>query len=253
MKSLHRSLIVGFNILKTVQRNILGIKFEPETRFLSWMAGPGSICLDVGGSYGRYLYLLSRLVGPAGRVHSFEPGSESYAALSAIKRIHGLKNATIVKKAVTDKAGVSRLVVPIKVRAGGRHGLSLAYVSESLAPHCVSESIETTSLDAYCSENAVGRVDFIKCDVEGGEFLVLKGAFDILNRDKPSLLCEVNDGFIRDKFKNTSGSILDLLLGRGYSAFELVRDRLRPARQAVNGNYFFVHPSSPSFEKFRNL
>ena len=34
-------------------------------------------------------------------------------------------------------------------------------------------------------------VDFIKCDVEGGELPVLRGATQLLQRDHPDLLLEI--------------------------------------------------------------
>jgi FkbM family methyltransferase len=39
-----------------------------------------------------------------------------------------------------------------------------------------------TTLDAFCSENGIDAVDFLKIDVEGAEYRVLKGADRILQR-----------------------------------------------------------------------
>ena len=40
----------------------------------------------------------------------------------------------------------------------------------------ITESISVNTVDVYCEENNVSRIDFMKIDVEGHEFDVLSGA-----------------------------------------------------------------------------
>jgi hypothetical protein len=50
-----------------------------------------------------------------------------------------------------------------------------------------------TSLDAYCQEQGLTRVDFVKVDVEGAEMAVLRGAEQLLRRPSPPIwLIEMN-------------------------------------------------------------
>ncbi|HXB48435.1 MAG TPA: FkbM family methyltransferase, partial [Streptosporangiaceae bacterium] len=46
---------------------------EPEMLGLRDLIQPGSVCFDIGAAAGLYTLALSRLAGPKGQVHSFEP------------------------------------------------------------------------------------------------------------------------------------------------------------------------------------
>src|SRR4051812_3706382 len=49
--------------------------YEPEILdFFRTHVRPGDVFLDVGGHFGLHALLASRLVGPTGAVHTFEPG-----------------------------------------------------------------------------------------------------------------------------------------------------------------------------------
>ena len=50
-----------------------------------------------------------------------------------------------------------------------------------------SETVQTTTLDAYVRENKIPSVDFIKLDTEGAELEILKGAKTSIARYKPIL------------------------------------------------------------------
>jgi hypothetical protein len=62
--------------------------------------------------------------------------------------------------------------------AGGRHHRSNAPMS---------------TIDTWCAQNAIARVSFIKVDVEGFEPSVIEGAVTTIDRDRPSLLLEIED------------------------------------------------------------
>jgi hypothetical protein len=51
---------------------------------------PGDICLHFGGSDGRHSYLLSKQIGPEGKVHIYEPSNYSYKIMTRLMiRWHG--------------------------------------------------------------------------------------------------------------------------------------------------------------------
>src|ERR1700759_2688689 len=70
MIGMHRSALTT-GVVKVLARHTPYL--ESEMLGLSSLVGPGSVCLDVGSATGLYTLVLSRLVGPAGKVHSFEP------------------------------------------------------------------------------------------------------------------------------------------------------------------------------------
>jgi FkbM family methyltransferase len=52
-------------------------------------------------------------------------------------------------------------------------------------------SCPTRTLDAYCSDHEIDRVHFIKADIEGAEWPMLKGGTEALNKSKPVLFLEI--------------------------------------------------------------
>jgi hypothetical protein len=45
------------------------------------------------------------------------------------------------------------------------------------------EQVRITTIDAFCRQRSIGRIDFLKLDVEGHELAVLQGAQDLIARD----------------------------------------------------------------------
>jgi non-homologous end joining protein Ku len=58
----------------------------------------------------------------------------------------------------------------------------------------ISEQVDMVAVDGFCMENKIERVDFIKCDTEGSETRVIKGAQDSIKKFRPFILCEVDIG-----------------------------------------------------------
>jgi len=50
--------------------------------------------------------------------------------------------------------------------------------------------VEAVSVDEYVGKS--GAPDFIKCDVEGAEVEVFRGAAKLLNERRPIILCEMH-------------------------------------------------------------
>jgi hypothetical protein len=76
------------------------------------------------------------------------------------------------------------------------------------------------ALDSYITEHKIGAVSLIKIDVDGHECQVLRGARNLLRRDKPILLMEIMPYGLDE-----AGASLDDLLGilrvHGYSLYDL--------------------------------
>jgi len=58
-----------------------GLRGEEEKQFLERHVKPGMRVLDIGANQGIYSLLMSRLVGPSGHLHCFEPDPRLFASL----------------------------------------------------------------------------------------------------------------------------------------------------------------------------
>src|SRR5690606_24636856 len=88
---------------------------EPEVRGLGELVLPGDTVFDVGAAYGMYTLPLAALVGPAGRVHSFEPQPRQRATAAGLARLTGSGQATVTRAVAGDRAGEVTLQIPVKL------------------------------------------------------------------------------------------------------------------------------------------
>ena len=146
----------------------------------------GEVAFDIGAHFGEHTVLLSELVGPGGRVCAFEANPERIPALE--RTIRALSNASVYPYALSDRAGTSTLFVPDLHSCA-----SLSDWTEGKTGPTRQVTCEQRRLDDLIAEQKLPRPDFLKCDVEGAELLVFRGAVDVLNRpDAPIILFERN-------------------------------------------------------------
>lgn len=163
---------------------ILRDRYEPEVKFLDHALRPGDVFVDGGANLGIYTVLASSLVGPSGRVLSFEPGAVTYERLQRSIAVTPVKNVTAFRSALSDTVGTANLF-----HTQG-HVVSYSLAGEQEAD-VESEVVETLTIDEVIRREDIDRLDFIKLDIEGAEELALRGAASSIDRWKPLVLFEV--------------------------------------------------------------
>jgi FkbM family methyltransferase len=217
--------------VRIISRNLLKRKYEPEILFLDRFLSPGDTCLHIGASDGRHTVVMSRLVR-TGHIHCFEPSAFTLTVLERAIRFHGIRNVTTHRMAVGDHPGTMNLVTPVK--ANGHLGRSFAFVSATVPEleHLREtrgftdlhvDPVEVCTVDQFCEASAIESVQFIRCDVEGGEIRVLGGARRVLERDRPVLLLEVHPHSLKDQVGSSAEEVRSLLEDSGY-VFYYVKD-----------------------------
>jgi FkbM family methyltransferase len=122
--------------------------------------------VDVGSNLGLYTVLLSRLVGPAGRVLAFEPDPGLFALLQRNCALNGCANVTAYNLALGSRREHLTLRT-LLLNSGDNH---LGDGGSRLFRRSVQ--IEVAPFD----EVAPGvKPDLVKIDVQGWEWEVLKG------------------------------------------------------------------------------
>jgi len=181
----------------------------------------GDVVVDVGADWGFYTVRLAELVGPAGCVHAFEPNPRTRANLDAL--VAAERHVVVHPIALSDQVTTAELHVPVE------DGLLLCALG-SLSPHhgvpCQTVAVETATLDESLGRHA-GRVAFIKCDVEGHELAVLRGAATTLTSARPTLLVEIEHRHAGERMSQT----FDYLADVGYSAWALAPAGILPIEQ----------------------
>jgi len=161
---------------------------------------PGDVAVDVGAYKGGYTYLMRRSVGPDGRILAFEPQPAPFRYLERAVRAFGWRNVEASDLALSDRAGAGTLRTP------GEEPSQLASLTRPDGPGGAAHPVRTAALDEILGERArtaptgapmpaAARplprpVRLLKCDVEGHELEVLRGARSLLTTHRPLLLVE---------------------------------------------------------------
>lgn len=197
-----------------------------DERALRGLVPRGGVSFDVGAHIGYYSLLLSRLVGVAGRVMSFEPVPYTYSFLAHNLRRNGAANVLARQVAV----GVQEGWVRMSPARGGRLGWSTVDDTGDLESPC-------TTLDAEADRAGLERVDFVKLDVEGYEMQALSGARGVLQRFRPTVMFELNAGALAGHGASEA-ALMSFFEGLGYKLFRAGRRGLRPAAEVPRGSTY---------------
>lgn len=141
-------------------------KHEAMKKFLR----PGATFLDIGCNKGDFSLLASRLVGPEGRVLSFEPHPENCRWIRKSVAKNNYRNVELFELALSDENGTAHLYI------GEKSGFHTLLPGMPLRGKGMIE-VQTRRLDDLLQEVRFdGRIDAMKIDVEGADMKVLRGA-----------------------------------------------------------------------------
>jgi FkbM family methyltransferase len=212
--------------------------WSPEAEVMTALVRAGDHVLDIGAYVGWYTQVLSKAVGPEGRVYSFEPIPSTFALLSFCVRRLRMRNVVLFNYAASRESGRAVMTVP-EYPTGGENFHQASLVAEAeTAASLRRVSVELRTVDSVLPASA-RPIAFIKCDVEGHEADVLEGAARTIQRDQPALCVEVTGD--PDAVDSSSHRIVSSLSGSGYEAYWLEAGHLvlrRPGDRSVN--YFFL-------------
>jgi len=158
---------------------------------------PGMVFYDLGANIGFFSLLAARLVGAAGQVFSFEPDPEIAGRLRRNIARNGFINGTVVEAGVWSANG--DLIFVAADQSAPDRGVGKFVAGESAAAGTPKRCV---ALDGFF--HSAPTPDVIKCDVEGAEIEVFRGAAKLLEARHPLILCEMhsaaNDKFLREYF-----------------------------------------------------
>lgn len=190
----------------------------PLQRFIQKTILPGMVCMDVGANIGAVSLHLALRTGPEGKVFAFEPVPANAARLRENCQRNNLCNwLQVVEVALSDQNASLALLIASAAHSNQGMG-SLVEVDHGDLCHQIS--VESQTLDSFCETNSVGRLDFIKVDIQGAEPLFIQGAKQTLRRLKPTLVMEVAPSSM-GATGFASNDLIALMESLGYSAFLL--------------------------------
>lgn len=182
----------------------------------------GEVCIDAGANFGWYSILFHKLVGDHGQVHSFEPVPDTFVELCKNHELAGSpSNLYLNNAALAEKRGE----LTINLFAGTPSGH--ASLSDQGRSDTTSFACQSIALDAYLTENEIGRVDFVKVDIEGAELGFLHGSLNLFSRlEPPIIVMEMASGQTRN-FGYSPNDLVSFISHRAEYVFYRINESSR--------------------------
>jgi len=194
------------------------------------------IFFDIGANIGWYSIYFEKLFKQL-QIHAFEPVKTAYEQF--------LKNMSLNQ---------SGFIHAHNFGLADKNGAVDFYVSPSLlAASSLADTFQTNDkikvkgeirrLDDYCNKNDI-LPDFIKCDVEGAELLVFKGAEKILSEARPLVMMELLRKWSKC-FNYHPNDVIDLFNKKNYFCYVIVDGKLQRCDvvtdNTIETNFFFLN------------
>jgi FkbM family methyltransferase len=173
----------------------------------------GDTVIDIGANLGYYTRPIADIIGAEGRVYAVEPVPVIFDVLK--RNTAGRGNVTLLNYALGSEERTIEMAND-SVAAAGYFGTGRNFVSDG---ELSGEAIRFTAQMVQGSKlfAEIGKIDFIKCDIEGYERVVIPEMRAIIEQHHPTVLIET-DG-------DTRGEIIAMFAEMGYRAYMLEAGR----------------------------
>lgn len=149
-----------------------------------------SVFLDVGANQGEFTIAAAK-VARQGKVIAFEPISEYRARLIENVRLNNFENVKVIPAALGEQEGVFPIYDQLeRYDDGTKHEGVLSLFASDSRRHA-REVVPVKRLDDVLKELEIRRVDVIKLDIEGAEWIALRGAINTITSYRPTLILEI--------------------------------------------------------------
>lgn len=189
------------------------------------LVSPGCVILDVGANFGHYAITLAETARRECVVHAFEPFPPNIRRLRTNIELNHLHQIVHIHPTALSDTITSRTM---RTRADNSGAAHLSEDSEGCA-------VNVTTLDSFCKQQKITRLDFMKIDVEGEEERLLRGGVEAIGKFKPVMQVEFDPPKLL-----RSGSSVDklasLLADLRYALVVPQRTTLVPLRELPRGD-----------------
>ena len=202
------------------------------------ITGDSKIFFDVGANVGQYTQLLSEIFDDQkSTIYSFEPSAITFSELT--KRFIQNKNVRIYNFGFSDRPEELTFFSNDPATSSSLSSIydrHLEHIGIAMQP---SEKINVVTIDNFCKENKINKINFLKIDVEGHELKVLEGAANMLNEKRIYAIqfefgaCAIDS---RIYFKDFYG-----MLSSNYNLFRIVKNGIYPIEKYQETLEIFCH------------
>jgi FkbM family methyltransferase len=196
--------------------------------FMKSFVKPGMTILDIGAHIGEYSLIAASLVGSQGSVNAFEPQPNLAEVIIQNVKLNGFSWISVHQSAVTDCIRKQLFTADPRSKAGWL--AEKTTMQEAL-------NVQTTTLDHFCEDGALEKIDLVKLDAAGNELDALKGGERLLTGSSvPALVVKLyHPAVTMSRFGYDSAMTLRLLQNWNYKLFDLTSSNPVPFSGTVQG------------------
>jgi FkbM family methyltransferase len=213
------------DLSQTIQRHLYFWGGYEEESCYHWikLAQGSRVVFDIGANVGLYS-LLAASVNPESNVYAFEPTPEMVTCLADNIRLNGLLNIIVEPMAVGSHQGKAflRLCSGSDGTNEGMNYVTYARQDDNDLP------VPVTSLDGYCQDRSIDRIDLLKLDIEGGEYEALRGAQGLLQAQAVDCIFLELIEWAAKRSGHSTAEIQILLQDAGYHLYRVHSRELVP-------------------------
>ncbi|WP_419767642.1 FkbM family methyltransferase [Arcobacter sp.] len=207
------------------------------------------IIFDVGAHIGEISELYTRLF-PKHEIHSFEPYKDSFSKLLEKSE----KNINIIPNQIALGSNIGKKFLNNNVASPTNsfletHEKASYYWSAQWCTTIEKIEVDVTTIDYYCKEKNISKIDVLKLDTQGYEFEILKGAESMLSNNQISLIYSeviLSSTYINQK---SLAQITDYLDTFGYRLFNIYNPAISKNKELNQIDVIFILSS----EKLKDI
>jgi FkbM family methyltransferase len=153
------------------------MKRDPFADMQTKVKKSNPVIFDVGANVGHTIYALNQKF-PGSTIHAFEPSPNTYQSL-----LHNTARYDNVK-VWQNGVGSGRAVLPFKENTHSDMSSFLDPGEKCWGSVEKVTNVEIITLDSFAKEHNIEFIDILKCDTQGYEYEVFKGAEGLINEGK---------------------------------------------------------------------
>jgi FkbM family methyltransferase len=204
---------------------------------VQYLIEPTDYVVDMGANLGYFARTFAR-VAKKGRLTCIEPIPAFYSVLK--KKIGDKHHVKLIHSALGKENGEITMVLP---KSNGMIRTGLPHVpkeGENIA-ELEKTTVKLTSASKLFA--SIGKIDYIKCDIEGFEWVVFQEIKKSLEMNKPMIQVEISEENILP--------MIEMLSSIGYKQYGIAKNKIimDTVPQKELGDFLFVHETKETVFK----
>jgi FkbM family methyltransferase len=161
-------------------------KVEYEMLLFPYFLNKDSVFFDVGSNIGAFVLIANKTV-KQDQIFAFEPIPMLNARLKIVFPKVNIRNIALSNLKTKTQFKIPKINHTQFLTRGT---LNTNFVETNESGFDILD-VQTNTLDGFCKDEAIQKIDVIKIDVEGHEYEVIKGSLKTFEKYKPILIIEI--------------------------------------------------------------